>query len=210
MIIVLGQFLWIGPDLEYVDNNQVTSGKMLASHASSVLSVAGGVINGFAKKATLRAMYANSNIDDDFVEAINALTSWHNSKSNNPDTGVPNPTIMVGEWQSLTDIWHAMPIDSVQKLTIGGVDVATRPGASWGNDFTPFINNGIIPYRVFNDVTASNWEWCITTPIQFEDSATFTALQATWMQALSLSMLLVIMVVLMQKRNYFKRRNSHI
>ena len=62
------------------------------------MSVAGGAINGFAKKATLRAMYANSNIDDDFVEAINALTSfWHNSKSNNPDTGVPNPTIMVGE-----------------------------------------------------------------------------------------------------------------
>lgn len=166
------------PDLEFADNNQVTSGKMLAPHASSVLSVAGGVINGFAKKATLRAMYANSNIDDDFVEAINALTSWHNSKSNNPDTGVPNPTIMVGEWQSLADVWHGMPIDSVQKITIGGVDVATRPGASWGNDFTPFIDNGIIPYRVFNDVTASNWEWCITTPIQGENTPVFTALQA--------------------------------
>lgn len=156
-------------------NNQVSAGgTMLTDHASSVLSAAGGRINGFAKKASLRAMYLGG--ADTPEECISALISWHNGKANNPDTGVPNPTICIGEWQYLLDRTNALPMDAVVRITDENGEVE-RPGAGWGTDFTPFTDRNIIPFRVRNNQEAGGFTWCVVFPDQSEDTSEFTALQ---------------------------------
>lgn len=163
---------WV--DLEDASNNQVTSNKVLSEHGMGVLSAAGGNICGFAKKASLRATYIGN--DDGDIEIINAIISWHNNKAVNSSTGVNNPTIVIGEFQSLQDRKHAIKIDDILSITTSE-EVVNRPGASWGSDFTPFTSRNIIPFQVLNTST-SEYEWRIVFPSQSPDTALLNAVDA--------------------------------
>lgn len=166
-------------DLEDSSNNQISSNSCLSAHGMGVLSAAGGSICGFAKRSSLRAAYITS--EDGVVECINAIISWHNNKPINPDTGIPNPTIMIGEYQYLQDRRYGVPIDYVSSIQdIYDDEILTyRPGESWGNDFTPFIEKNIIPFAVRNPTTLQ-YEWCVVLPNQFYFSSLKTALESAW------------------------------
>ena len=77
-------------------NNQITNGSAntFSAHAIGVLSAAGGKYCGWGKKSTLRVMY----LSDGVATAYNTVLAWHNAKSANPDTGVPNATVVTGAW----------------------------------------------------------------------------------------------------------------
>lgn len=163
-------------DLESSNNNQISSNSCLSSHAIGVLSAAAGTICGFAKKSTMRVAYIDA--EDGVVECINAIISWHNNKSVNPETGVKNPTIMIGEYQYLYDRRFGIPIDYISSIVDpnGSID---RPGSSWGNDFTPFIDRNIIPFQV-KDPNTPTYEWCVVVPNQAVYSSLNTALDSAW------------------------------
>ena len=163
-------------DLEEASNNQVTSNSCVSDHGAGVLSVAGGSICGFAKKANLRAAYLSTG--DGVVECVNAITAWHNNKGVNSTTGVKNPTIMIAEYQYVRNRARAVLIDDVQSITTPSGTI-NRPGGSWGTDFTSFVNNGIMPFKVL-DPNTTTWNWCCVFPEQGVSVATNTALEAAW------------------------------
>lgn len=163
-------------DLEDAANNQITSNRVFASHAMGVLSAAAGTVCGFAKKANLRASYLTN--EDGDIEVINAIISWHNSKTFNPTTLVKNPTIVIGEWQYLQDRKKAIKIDDILSITTQQ-GVVNRPGASWGSDFTPFTERNIIPFQVYN-VSTTTYEWRIVFPTQSQYSSLQTAVTNLW------------------------------
>ena len=155
-----GDILWIlrtssrftpmdWPDLEDAPNNQISTqdggNSGLSNHGIGVLSAAGGTICGFAKKANLYAVYATGS--DTSTEVINAIIDWHNSKPINPETGVKNPTIMIGEYQWLADRTYAISIDLISKINKADGTVVNRPGTSWGTDFSEFVKENIIPFQ---------------------------------------------------------------
>lgn len=123
------------PDLEAAANNQVTSqdggNSGLTNHGIGVLSVSGGTICGFAKKANLYAMYLVTG--DSPTECIQALIDWHNAKPNNPETGEKNPTIMIAEYQYLQDRKRAIPVEYVDSIVTPNGTV-TRPSGSHSGD----------------------------------------------------------------------------
>lgn len=165
------------PGLEGTSNNQVVSRNVFSAHAIGVLSAAAGTVCGFAKGANLRVAYLGSG-GDGTVECIDEIVNWHNSKSNNPETGVPNPTIMIAEYQYLGDRKNAVPIDDVNQIVTpnGTYD---RPGASWGTDFSIFVSNNIIPFEVYNPTT-STYQWCVVFPYSSEYSSLKSALASAW------------------------------
>ena len=120
------------PDLEADANNQITTNSGgnsgLTNHGMGVLSAAGGSICGFAKKANLYAMYLVTG--DSPTECIQSLIDWHNAKPNNSETGVPNPTIMIAEYQYLTDRKHGIPIESVSQINKADGTTVSRPGGA--------------------------------------------------------------------------------
>ena len=163
-------------DLESEANNQITPNRMFADHSMGVLSVSGGRYCGFAKKANLRACYDSA--EDGDVECINAVISGHNNKSISPETGVKNPTILINEYQWLIGRYTAIPIDSITSIVdLNGT--TTRPGSSWGTNFSAFVSRNIIPFKVKDPVT-STWNWCAVFPYQYYYTALHTALEAAW------------------------------
>lgn len=162
-------------DLESSANNQISTNRMFTQHSSGVLSVSGGKYCGFAKRANLRACYDSS--EDGIVECINAIISWHNNKSINPETGVKNPTIMIAEYQWLVDRYIAVPIDTIQSITdLNGT--VNKPVGGWGTDFTPFTSRNIIPWKVVP--SGGSAQWCIVFPFQSNFSSLYLALEAAW------------------------------
>lgn len=168
------------PDLEADANNQVTTNNGgnsgLTNHGIGVLSAAGGTICGFAKKANLYAMYLVSG--DSPTECIQAAIDWHNAKPNNPETGVPNPTILIAEYQYLRDRRHAIPIDSVSQINKADGTTISRPG-TWGSDFSEFVKENIIPFKVYNPTT-TDYSWMVVMPSQFDYSSLKSALDSAW------------------------------
>lgn len=166
---------WV--DLEEASNNQITnSNSAFSSHGMGVLSAAAGSICGFAKGANLRVSYTTGG--DGVVECIDAIISWHNSKSINPETGVKNPTIMIGEYQYLTERRYGVPINSVSSIVTPNGTVS-RPVGGWGTDFTPFTSRNIIPFQVFDPVT-SDFVWCAVFPLGLYASTLRTSLETAW------------------------------
>ena len=81
-------------------NNQVTSNSMFSDHGMSVLSVAGGVYSGYAKKSKLYATYIGDASDGDtLTEVCQAIIHFHNNKGTNGTTGLKDPTLVIGEFQ---------------------------------------------------------------------------------------------------------------
>lgn len=169
------------PDLEEDANNQVTTqdggNSGLTAHAIGVLSVAGGTICGFAKKANLYAMYLVTG--DSPTECIQSLIDWHNAKPVNPETGEKNPTIMIAEYQYLQDRKTAIPVDSIYKINKADGTEVTRPGTSWGSDYSEFIKENIIPFRVY-DPSSLNYSWNVVMPQQYQYSSLKIALDSAW------------------------------
>ena len=149
------------PGLSDSANNQVSSNTMFNRHGIGVLSVAGGIYGGFAKRSSLRAAYL-SNIS--IASGLNSIKSWHESKSNNPTTGFPNPTILLTEWHYPTrqkDTY--VRIEDIASITDATHGTTSQPGSGWGSDLTPFVIRNLIPFQLLDPVD-STWRWCLGFP----------------------------------------------
>lgn len=166
----------VAPSITEPSNIQVTSNSLFSSHAMGVLSAAGGTICGFAKRSSLRVIYITG--DDGATEVIDAVIAWHNAKPNNPTTGVPNPTIMIGEFQYLQDRIFGIPIDYIESVTTPDGTIS-RPGSSWGTNFTPFIKRNIVPFAMLNPDTGT-YEWCVVMPTQGKNLPLRASTDSAW------------------------------
>ena len=146
------------PGLSVTANNQVSNNTMFNRHAIGVLSVAGGIHGGFAKRSSLRAAYLSST---GITSALNSIKSWHESKSTNSETGFPNPTILLTEWHYPTRSKDTyVKVEDIASVTDSTYGTENRPGSGWGSDLTPFIRRNLIPFQV-NDPIDGSWNWCI-------------------------------------------------
>ena len=165
---------WTG--LTHAANNQVSSNNMLNSHSVGTLSVSGGVYTGFAKKSSMRTCYITGN---GITASLNSIKSWHNSKSNNPTTGLPNPTVLIIEWHSPAKTKEiSIRIDDVVSVTDPDGGTTNRPDSGWGTDFTPFVSRHIIPFQLLDPID-NNWYWVVPMARQ-TDATYFTAFDQCW------------------------------
>ena len=145
-----------------IRNNQITNDTaMFEPHAIGVLSAAGGLYCGWAKESSLRVIY----LEDGVTACYNAILNFHTTKPVNPETGVRNATIVTGAFGYPTyAINFAVPVDNVTSIEAydeqGNLTTINRPGASWGTDFTPFVDNFIVP-RLIEDYHDSTTKWMI-------------------------------------------------
>ena len=161
------------------NKDQVTTGVMNTSHGMGVLSVSGGSVCGYAKKAKLYQTTAGGTNPDTIPEIINGIVAWHNAKTGNPNNNnLKDPTIIIGEVQWLLGRRNCYPISSVNTIKSPSGDV-TRPGAGWGTDFSEFVNRDIIPWQV-KDPSTGNFVWCVVLPYDDEYAAVNTAIDAAW------------------------------
>ena len=164
------------PNLDNAVNNQVSTNSGLTNHAIGVLSVSGGTICGFAKKANLHALYLTA--EDSVTEGIQAVIDWHNAKSNNPETGEKNPTILIAEYQYLQDRRYGIPVDYVDSIVTPNGTVNRPSGGSWGTDLSAFVDANIIPFRVYDSTNGTRW--CVVMPFQYASTFIHTALETAW------------------------------
>ena len=161
------------------NKDQVTTGVMNTSHGMGVLSVAGGSVCGYAKKAKLYQTTGGGTNPDTTPEIINGIVAWHNAKTGNPNNNnLKDPTIIIGEVQWLLVRRNCYHISSVNTIKSPSGDV-TRPGAGWGTDFSEFVNRDIIPWQV-KDPATGNFVWCVVLPYDDEYPAVNTAIDAAW------------------------------
>ena len=166
---------WSG--CEGASNNQVSNNSMFSAHGIGVLSAAGGIYGGLAKRASLRACYCGDG--DDQVECFDAIKAWHNAKGNNSETGVKNPTIVIAEYQWLADNYYAIKVEDVNSVTDPTGGTTSKPGGGWGSDLTPFTSKNIYPYRV-KDPDDNSWHWMVTLPYQTQHTSLKTAMDQAW------------------------------
>jgi hypothetical protein len=177
---------WSGMANDY--NNQVTnpSAGYFTGHAIGVLSAAAGRVCGFAKRASMRAMYLGGN--DTYLDAINAAISFHNNKSTNATTGQKNPTILLTEFQFLYDTYYLIPVSDIASVTDANGTV-TKAAGGWGSgsagdDFTAFTDRNIQPFQVEFSTTdrtsTGDWRWCIRLPLQLENTPLKSAMHNAW------------------------------
>ena len=147
-------------------NNQETNNLNFTAHAIGVLSAAAGNVCGWSKLSDMRVIY----LMDGILTAYNAVLAWHNSKPVNPETGLRNATITTGAW-GIPSYEHEflVPIDIISQISAydvdGNLSVISRPGSGWGSDFTPFVDNLLVP-RVVNDPSTGTNRWMISIPNQ--------------------------------------------
>jgi len=161
--------------LDNAANNQISTNSGLTNHAIGVLSVSGGTICGFAKKANLHALYITA--EDTVYEGIQSVIDWHNAKSNNPETGEKNPTILIAEYQYLYDRSYGISVDYVDSIVTPNGTVNRPSGGSWGTDLSAFVDANIIPFRVYDPTNGTRW--CVVMPLQV-GSGLLTALETAW------------------------------
>ena len=161
------------------NKDQVTTGVMNTTHGMGVLSVAGGTVCGFAKKAKLYQTTGGGTNANSTTEIINGIVAWHNAKTGNPNNNnLKDPTIIIGEVQWLRGRRIAFPIESVGKIKSPSGDV-TRPGSGWGTDFSEFVKRDVIPWQV-KDPDTSAFVWCVVLPENSQYSSLNTAIDAAW------------------------------
>ena len=155
-------------------NRQVTNGtNYLSDHAIGVLSVAGGLVCGWAKVSSLRVIYLGGS-GDGVTSVYNAVLDWHRTKPVNPATGRRNATITTGAWgYGGVDHEIAIRVDEVAQVNgyddLGNLTTTNRPGSSWGNNLSAFVNAGIAP-RIMRDPTDTTDKWYIPIPSNFFDT----------------------------------------
>jgi len=159
-------------ECEGSSNNQVTSNSMFTPHGMGVLSAAGGLNCGFAKKSKLYATYLGGEFNvggDTLTEICQAIVHFHNNKGINSTTGLKDPTIVIGEFQYLQDTKYALKVDDIQTVVDPTNGTSTRPSNGWGSDLTPFTSRNIFPYQV-QDPDDDSWHWMVTFPNQSQNS----------------------------------------
>jgi len=140
-------------------NNQVADGLYtFDAHAIGVLSSVGGLYSGWCKNSSLRVIYLN---DDPYISVYGAVLSWHSTKPINPETGKRNANVVTGAWGFINNtILYSVPVDSIDQIVShdagGYVTTTNRPGATWNNDYTAFVNANIVP-RYVEDDGVSQW-----------------------------------------------------
>ena len=172
---------WYG--CEGTDNNQVTDGSMFSSHALGVLSAAGGVNCGFAKKAKLYSTFLGRTVDgvnsgDSVTELCEAIIHFHNNKSVNSTTGIKDPTVVIGEFQVCLDHETGVKVEDIGSITDAS-GTTNRPGSGWGSDLTPFTSRSIFPYRI-QEPDDNSWHWMVAFPRQTQFSSWKTALDSLY------------------------------
>ena len=165
------------PGLSSANTQATVQNQLLTEHGCGVLSAAGGTICGFAKHANLHQMTNTGG--DSFVDMYNALMNWHNAKAVNPATGVPNPTIAIGEvqwgtwWDRAYKIQDVKAIVNYDQSTNTSTTIASRPAGGWGqagSDLTPFLDAGIIP-RQLKDPATNEHYWVVGVANGYEYNA---------------------------------------
>lgn len=142
-----------------INSSQTSTTSLLSSHAIGVLSAAAGTICGLAKNSSMRVIYK----DLVYPLSVNSVMTWHNSKPINPETGVKNPTILIHEYQFLRNRDILIKIDDIDSVTYfntvtNSLETISRPGSTWGNDYTIFsLNNFNIKRVIFE----GRYYWCI-------------------------------------------------
>lgn len=101
----------------------ITDTNFLNWHAAGTLSTAGGMRGGFAKDANLYCAYVSSG-----ASIWNAIISWHNSKSVNPNTGYKNPTILITEYFYAKP--YLMKVSDIEEINYRGTTY-TKPSSGW-------------------------------------------------------------------------------
>lgn len=86
------------PGLSSPINNQTNNDNFTDIHALGVLSCAGGLLGGFAKRSSLRVLYIDQDNGDDIIDCIYAVMTWHLSKPIDPNTNQRKPTILNNSW----------------------------------------------------------------------------------------------------------------
>ena len=175
------------------DINIDQSSKLLTPHGAGVLSVAGGIIGGLAKKASLRQITMGDN--DDLLDCVDVIINWHNSKPTNSVTGKKNPTIVTGAFGYGFGNLSGVRIKDIASFTIRGV-TTVRPGndrnpALNGWKLSDFVDNNMLPMLIPVNLGVTNdpdalYEWALTfdpkniddTFYYFDDTYLRTAIES--------------------------------
>ena len=163
------------PGLDSTSNNQISTEIMLNDHATGTLSASGGLQGGFAKKSKLRVCY----LSDGISSGLDSIKSWHNSKPDNPETGVKDPTIVILEWHHPpTNKEYAIKIEDIASVTDPTSGITTAPDGGWTSDYTAFTSRGIIPFQL-QDPTDNSWHWVI--PFGWQSLASYhVSIEQCW------------------------------
>ena len=166
------------PGLSNSHNNQVSSGIMLNGHSVGTLSAAGGIVGGFAKRSKMYAAYITGH---GITATLNSIKSWHQSKSNNPATGFPNPTVIVTEWHHpVTTRKYSIRVNDVTSVTSPSLGTVNRPYNGWGSNLTPFVQRNIIPFQLLDPVENS-WYWTVNMGAGIDGQPSYhTAMAQCW------------------------------
>ena len=165
------------PNTDGACNSQVSTEIALNDHATGTLSVSCGLQGGFAKKAKARAIYLNS--EDGITTCLDSVKTWHNAKPNNPETGLPDPTVLVTEWHHpTTNNNYAIKIEDIDSVTDPTSGITSAPDGGWTNDFTAFTSRGMIPFQL-KDPDDNSWHWVMTFPYQTQASY-HTSFEQAW------------------------------
>ena len=185
------------PDLTSVSNNPISKasqtentgnaspfeyyglGSIFNIHSIPVMSCAGGRTGGFASRSNLMAIFISGG--DTAIECINSIKKWHQNKSNNPTTGLKNPTIVCQEFgYPQYNVKHSVKIDDIASITDPTHGTTNRPSGGWGSDLTPFVKRLSVPFQIL-DPNTGTWAWHILLPEQSEKYTTFrTAIKECW------------------------------
>lgn len=147
-----------------LNSSQVENTEILGNHAIGVLSAAAGTYCGYAKKSNVYCLYLEPESEFSPAASIDSVIAWHNSKPNNPETGVPNPTILIHEYQYLYSNYYMVKIEDINQINyynheLKNWEVINRPSGGWGNDFTPFTTRNFNIKRILEQGT---YYWCVS------------------------------------------------
>lgn len=166
------------------DRNEDQSSNLLTAHGAGVLSCAGGIYGGLAKKSSLRQI--TMTLNDLLLDCVEAIIEWHNTKPTNSVTGKKNPTIVTGAFGYNFGHIKGVRIKDIASFTIRGT-TTNRPNNARnpelnGWKLSDFVDNNMIPMLIaVDDKNNPNepYEWAITfDPKEVDDTSQRTAIES--------------------------------
>ena len=159
------------------------SSYLLTNHGAGVLSCAGGIYGGLAKKASLRQITMQA--EDSITDCADAIVAWHNSKPVNSTTGKKNPTIVTAAFGGGSPHSVGIRIREIASFTIRGT-TTNRPPSDRnpelnGWKLSDFVDNNMLPLLLAVggdlDDPLSHYEWCITIDDSGQSDASTTSIR---------------------------------